>query len=104
MPFIKRASDGSIVAASREPLAGLDEEISEEELAASGFPGDSAAGRSLAESDLELVRVIEDLLELLVQKGIILFTELPDSAQRKVLARQQLRSQLLESLDLLSDD
>jgi hypothetical protein len=48
--------------------------------------------------------VIEDLLELLVQKGIILFTELPDSAQRKVLARQQLRSQLLESLDLLSDD
>ena len=50
------------------------------------------------------MRVIEDVVDLLVEKGFILFTELPESAQKKVLTRQQLRSRIGSSLDLLGDD
>ncbi|MHA7815073.1 MAG: hypothetical protein ACX93N_01230 [Pseudohaliea sp.] len=109
MPFVKRNAEGAIVAASHEAEGDCVEEVSEEELQASGFLDRLAGSRGgeagqLASSDLELVRVIEDLVDLLVDKGIILFTELPASAQKKVLHRQQLRSRIGGSLDLLGDD
>lgn len=58
-----------------------------------GLPDRPAAGR-LHESDLALVRVIEDLVDLLVDKGVILFTELPAPAQEKLLDRGRLRRAL----------
>jgi hypothetical protein len=48
--------------------------------------------------------VLEDVVELLVSRGVILFTDLPDSAQQKMIYRQRLRSALPGSLDLLGDD
>ena len=109
MPFVKRNAEGAIVAASHEAEGDCVEEISEAELLASGFLDrlvgtDGSEGLHLANSDLELVRVIEDVVDLLVEKGVILFTELPESAQKKVLARQQLRSRIGGSLNLLGDD
>jgi hypothetical protein len=109
MPFVKRNAEGAIVSASHEAEGDCVEEISEAELLASGFLDrlvgtDGSEGLHLANSDLELVRVIEDVVDLLVEKGVILFTELPESAQKKVLARQQLRSRIGGSLNLLGDD
>ena len=51
-----------------------------------------------------LVRVLEDLIEMLTAKGIILFTELPESAQQKILLRKRLRKDRTNSLDLLGED
>ncbi len=109
MPFVKRNAEGAIIAASHEAEGDCVEEISEAGLLASGFVDrllgtEGSEGRHLATTDLELVRVIEDVVDLLVEKGVILFTELPESAQKKVLARQQLRSRLAGSLNLLGDD
>jgi len=50
------------------------------------------------------VRVLEDLIEMLTAKGIILFTELPESAQQKILLRKRLRKDRTNSLDLLGED
>lgn len=58
----------------------------------------------LSESDADLARVTEDLVNLLVQKGVILFTDLPPAAQAKLLARQQTRVNLANSLKLLGDE
>jgi hypothetical protein len=58
----------------------------------------------LSETDADLARVTEDLINLLVQKGVILFTDLPPAAQAKLLARQQTRAALANSLKLLSDE
>ena len=44
------------------------------------------------------------MVELLIAKGVILFTELPESAQEKIMKRQHLRSKLGAALDLLADD
>ena len=52
----------------------------------------------------DFVRVLEDVVQLLVDKGIILFTDLPESAQDKMLYRQKLRSSMKDKLNLIGDD
>ncbi|PLY07111.1 MAG: tryptophan synthase subunit beta like protein [Desulfuromonas sp.] len=46
---------------------------------------------TLAKSDLPMVRVLEDLIELLVSRGVIRFTDFPEEAQHKLLERLCLR-------------
>lgn len=106
MPFVKRNAQGEIIAVSQQSGGEFCEQVSEQEVLASGFLARIAGGDDLEllGSDLRLVRVVEDLVELLVDKGVILFTELPAEAQRKVLQRQDLRSRRSQALDLLGDD
>ena len=59
-------------------------------------------------SDTTLIRVLEDLVNLLVKKNLIQFTELPEAAQHKLMARKEFRSRLQQdtttSSTLLQDD
>lgn len=60
---------------------------------------------ALTQSDAELARVTEDLISVLVQKGTILFTDLPEAVQTKLLDREALRDKLDGSkVPFLSDD
>lgn len=43
--------------------------------------------------DLEFVRVIEDLIEILMARQVILFTDLPPKVQEKLSRRRQVREQ-----------
>ena len=52
----------------------------------------------------DFVRVLQDVVQLLVDKGVILFTDLPESAQEKMLYRQRLRSKMGGNLNLIGDD
>jgi len=45
----------------------------------------------LKTSDSEMMRVLEDLVNLLTEKRIIHFTELPMAAQKKLLSRKWVR-------------
>ncbi|MEL0635891.1 MULTISPECIES: hypothetical protein [Marinomonas] len=45
----------------------------------------------LDNSDVDMMRVIEDLIDLLSAKRIIQFTELPMAAQKKLLSRKWVR-------------
>lgn len=61
--------------------------------------------RSLQDSDNELARVTEDLISVLVQKNVILFTDLPEAVQTKLLGREKLRARLGQvNVSILSDD
>ncbi|MDP1924466.1 MAG: hypothetical protein Q8K57_06750 [Thiobacillus sp.] len=55
---------------------------------------------SLQESDMRLVRVLEDLIDLLIDRDVIRFTDLPLPAQEKLMERRSLR-QTLGALNLL---
>lgn len=57
----------------------------------------------LASSDLALVRVLEDLIDVLIDKELIRFTDLPQIAQQKLLDRRSIRSEM-KGLDLLGDE
>ena len=61
---------------------------------------DSAVMRS---SDFDLIRVLEDLINLLIEKNTIHFTDLPEAAQKKLINRKGLRDSG-NSLDLLGDE
>lgn len=56
---------------------------------------DDDARRQFAEMDGSMIRVIEDLLDVLIGKHLILLTDLPMDAQRKLLARKETRRALL---------
>ena len=43
--------------------------------------------------DLQMIRVIEDLITLLLSKGVIMSNELPSAVQMKMLQRQSMREE-----------
>jgi hypothetical protein len=48
----------------------------------------------LSLSDIGIIRILEDMIDLLIKKNIILFTELPEEAQKKIRERKQLREKI----------
>lgn len=104
MPFVRRDDRGSIVAISQVPGEGLELVAADEPELQRFLRGIGGYAEQLSATDQDFVRVLEDVVELLIDKGVILFTELPPSAQEKMLVRQQLRSRLGSRLDLLGDD
>jgi hypothetical protein len=98
MPYITRDDDGHVVAVhaspskdAREKLAPGDPEL-REFLSGTGDPAELQS--ALMVSDLELVRVLEDLIAVLIDKRIIMLTDLPNAAQQKLAQRYELRSRL----------
>ena len=59
--------------------------------------------KSLSESDADMARVMEDLIDVLIHRGVIQFTDLPEAAQAKLLHRRKTRAQISQSLQLLPD-
>ncbi|MBU5615326.1 hypothetical protein [Geomonas azotofigens] len=104
MLYVERGSDGKIVALHKTPVGTTTEQkhLMDEEVL--GFLNETGAwGESLAFSDAATVRVIEDLVDLLVKKNVINFTELPEQAQQRIKARQSLRERISAN-DLLVHD
>lgn len=60
-------------------------------------------GQVLADSDAGLARVTEDLIEILITRGVIHFTDFPPQAQAKLLQRRHTRESLSNRLKLLDD-
>ena len=104
MPFVKRDQQGVITAVSQTPADGFGEELPNTNPELINFLGTMDASSSIHATDQDFVRVLEDVVELLIDKGVILFTDLPGSAQEKMMLRQQLRSRLGARLNLIGDD
>lgn len=107
MPYIQRDQAGRISAVSVEQTEGIAEwiELDAPELIAylSRFGGTADVNGALAESDQALIRVVDDLINVLAEKNLMRFTDLPEAAQKKLLERRSLR-QSLNTLKLLGDD
>lgn len=105
MVYVKRGDSGEIVQVSREAWPGCDEPIARDAAELLAFLGHDSYGRGadvFHQSDLDFVRVLDDLIYLLMDKGIISYTDLPEPAQQKLLARQSLR-QRMNSVGLMSE-
>lgn len=104
MLYVQRGDDGKIVALHNSPSPAATEEKSfmDEEVMAFLAATDAWA-KLLARSDAGTVRVLEDLIDLLVRKNVINFTELPDQAQRRINERRALREKIVSN-DLLVHD
>jgi len=60
--------------------------------------------KSLESSDGDMVRVVEDLVDLLMEKQVFVFTELPEAVQGKLNARKKLRHDVSAISNLIGDD
>ncbi|HJO68660.1 MAG TPA: hypothetical protein QF804_03150, partial [Rhodospirillales bacterium] len=67
---------------------------------------DIVAMRKWTKSDLAVARVTEDLIELLIEKGVFRLPELPEAAQDKLMQRRGLRKTFayVENLFIEPDD
>jgi hypothetical protein len=106
MPYIKRNPSGKVIAISSEPMDGFAEATMEDEddIAEYGIDLLGNEEHDLLKTDLEFVRVLEDVIELLMAKNVIQFTELPDASQAKMLKRKKLRDGMASKLDLLDEE
>ena len=89
--YVKRNAQGLVVAVSVEPLDGFESATASAEELAANMEQSVAPQNRLEESDRDVVRVLDDLINLLVEKNTIRFTDLPLAAQRKLLERKGLR-------------
>jgi hypothetical protein len=107
MPFVERSDDGKIIGLRTATGTNCTEEksINDEEIL--DFLKDNLDNKFLksllAHSDAGLIRLLEDLIELLTKKNIILFTELPEKAQQKITERTQIREKM-SSQDIIVED
>lgn len=95
MLFARKDKTGTILALFPDHRPGTDP-VAEDDPALAEFMASArgATTLSLAESDLELARVLEDLVALLVDKRVIRMGELPPEAQSKLMRRKRLRGEL----------
>jgi hypothetical protein len=100
MPYVKRDGQGRITALNLEPGDGLEEIPSSSPELLDFMRGMGLEQSTLQQSDMRLVRVLEDLIDLLIDRDVIRFTDLPLPAQEKLMERRSIR-QSLGALDLL---
>lgn len=102
--YVRRDVTGRIVSISRALTPDHTERCSPEQPDVAAFVQKLAPrNAALRESDLSLIRALEDLIDVLIHKEILRLTDLPDSVQAKLLARRRLRGSL-NSLSLLDDE
>ena len=99
MRYVARDENGYIFAVFAEPSAGFAEEpmaTDDPVLAAfmSGVASEEAMRSYLAASDSDLLRILEDLINVLIDNNLILLTDFPEAAQAKLMHRQAVRAKL----------
>ena len=108
MVYAKRNADGEIVALLNSAEGQNLETVNFNDPDVIRFLASTQADHEtltfLQQSDLDLVRVVEDLIELMVDKDLIIFTELPTAAQEKLLGRKRARESLNEASILMVDE
>ena len=107
MPYVVRDEKGAIVSILAKPSEGAERmEASNTEL--QEFFADEDANSQLREvlvaSDLSFVRVLEDLISVLLDKNVIMLTDLPEPAQKKILQRKDIRGYLKDLGGLIADE
>ena len=98
MLYIERDKVGNIIALhvkpesnAREQKAIMDDEILE-------FLNKSVDTdpwvQLLSLSDIGIIRILEDLIDLLIKKNVFMFTDLPEEAQTKIRERKRVREKI----------
>lgn len=104
MAYILKNKEGAIIAASPDTQVAADwvavENTDTEYLAF--LDNELKKHHTFRESDIQLARVLEDLISILIDRSLISYTDFPSAAQKRLNERQSLRHK--NKLSLLGDD
>lgn len=110
MPYVSRDDSGRITGVFDHAEVGVTDQVNVDDpglarfLADQGLSSPEAIRQLLSESDLRMVRLVDDLIDLLIEKALIKFTDLPAAAGEKYLQRQIARKRLQGSLVVDEND
>lgn len=111
MPYVQRDASGHISALFQKPEANAEEFLPSDHPDIQTFLGGivpqkekSAGATALSESDLSLIRVIEDIVDTLIDKNLLMFTDLPEHAREKILQRKNTRKKISTPLDIIENE
>ncbi len=92
MAYVLKNAQGTITASALENLGIGWEFIENDSKEYIEFLENSLAEVSpFRESDIQLARVLEDLISILIDRGMVRFTDFPPAAQRRLNVRQSMR-------------
>ncbi|MCL2524059.1 MAG: hypothetical protein FWF20_10550 [Betaproteobacteria bacterium] len=91
MLYVVRDSNGKVCELHPAPLGNATEALAADDPEILQFIHERWRQNELDELDRDFVRVIEDTIELLISKGLILFTDLSPQVQEKILRRKEVR-------------
>ena len=106
MVYVERDAQGRLLRVEQRPFEGAEHiAVESEELQNWLRVKEEVKQRleSLNSSDLELVRVLEDVIIVLVDRGVIQYTDLPETARKKLDQRAVARADL-EGLNTMLRD
>jgi hypothetical protein len=107
MLYVKRDAWGNLQQVEAAPFEGMDEELAADSQEAQAWYANQTAESSLLQlqqSDLDMIRVLEDLITVLIRKGVVRITDLPEAAQSKLVGRSKARDALGGLHRLINDD
>ncbi|MDF1588767.1 MAG: hypothetical protein P1P93_06370 [Gammaproteobacteria bacterium] len=108
MAYVERNSQGQIIAAHETQQSNAQEFLAIDSPELTEFLINSASKKdvqaALSTSDVALIRVLEDLINTLIDKKVILFTDLPMAAREKLSNREKIRGHLNSLADLMGED
>ena len=104
MPFVRRNAENTIDAMFAAETADAKEWLPAGHPEVLSFMDGGKDGSDFASLDVTFIRVIEDVVDVLIHKGVMRLTDLPSQAQEKLMARKGFRDRRSDnSLDLLGD-
>ncbi len=108
MPYVNRNSEGEVVELRESPFTPESEWLELDHIEVvrflRRFEKENDLKKSLDNSDVEMARVVEDLVDMLMEKQVFVFTELPEAVQSKLNARKKLRRDVNDISNLIGED
>ncbi|KTD22610.1 hypothetical protein [Legionella londiniensis] len=106
MVFVKRDPNNAICAIYANDKNGELEALDNNDAEVIAFLTQCALEKqySFLKSDLDLIRVLEDLIQILMEKNLISITDFPLPVIEKLIARQKIRKQFEDVSKLFDED
>ncbi|HPJ96062.1 MAG TPA: hypothetical protein PK022_02055 [Syntrophales bacterium] len=108
MLYVERNDEGNIIALHNSPQENAVEQKTSVDQEVLDFLEQNATSESwqtlLTISDMGFIRLLEDMVDLLIRKNVIIFTELPEKAQEKIMERKKIREKYATHSILTVDD
>ncbi|MDH0748954.1 tryptophan synthase subunit beta [Pseudomonas sp. GD03842] len=107
MFYVQRDAEGVLVRVEAAAFAEATGQLPADDHEIQAWYANEVVEKSLNQlklSDMEMIRVLDDLIQVLTSKGVLNITDLPPAAQAKLLDRTQARETLGGLSDLINDD